>query len=126
MGTEVARTYDWSQRGEPGIMMDQRDRAYVRHGAERMLEVRTDLDDLGIRLLGSEQHPARVVFHFSSDEGHHSIVIEREDWDLLGAEPLAAVAGRRVVSEWRLRKSLAVTMPWQRPDAPQTGRFGAA
>jgi hypothetical protein len=107
-------------------MSDKRDRASVRHTTERLLEARQDLAEVGILLLGSEQHPARVVFHFSSDEGHHSIVVEREDWDLLGAEVLAAAAGRRVLSELRLRKSLAATMPWQRPDERRHDRFGAA
>jgi hypothetical protein len=107
-------------------MNDKRDRASVRHETERLLEERRDLAEVPIVLLGSEEHPSRVVFHFSSDEGHHSIVIERDDWDLLGAEVLAAAAGRRVLSEWRLRKSLAATMPWQQSGGSQESRFGAA
>lgn len=106
-------------------MSENADRTVTRHAAERMLESRQDLAALGIHLLGSEEHPARVVFHFSSDEGHHSIVIEREDWAVLGGEVLATSAGRRVLSEWRLRKSLDAAMHGEsRGTGP--GRFDAA
>jgi hypothetical protein len=108
-----------------GIMNEYADRTVSRHAAERLLEHKPELAVLGIRFLGSEEHPARVVFHFSSDEGHHSIVIEREDWAALGGEALALSAGRRVLSEWRLRKSLETASHGQR-HGPVSGRFDAA
>ena len=103
------------------------DRATLRGIAELILEARRDLVELGITLLGSEDHPSRVVFHFSSDEGHHSIAIERDDWAELPAEILAHDASRRVVAEWRRRQLLAAQMPWQsNNESFRASRFDAA
>ena len=72
--------------------------------AELVLEARDDLSDLGIVLLGSEEHRTRVVFHFASDQGEHSISIDREDWAELPGEYLAHEAARRVSAERRRRE----------------------
>lgn len=86
------------------MVMKSRAPASVRLAAELALESRDDLVELGIRLLGSEEHPARVVFHFSSDQGEHSICIEREDWAALPGDYLAHEAARRVAAERRRRE----------------------
>ena len=76
----------------------------VRLVAELVLKARDDLAELGIVLLGSEEHPARVVFHFASDHGEHSISIDREDWTELPGEYLAHEAARRVAAQRRRRE----------------------
>jgi hypothetical protein len=76
----------------------------VRLVAELVLEARDDLAELGIALLGSEEHRSRVVFHFASDQGEHSISIDREDWMELPGEYLAHEAARRVAAERRRRE----------------------
>lgn len=82
----------------------------VRLVAELVLEARDDLAELGIVLLGSEEHRTRVVFHFASDQGEHSISIDREDWAELPGEYLAHEAARRVAAE-RRRRELASREP---------------
>lgn len=84
--------------------MKSSDPVPVRLVAELVLEARDDLAELGIVLLGSEEHPARVVFHFASDHGEHSISIDREDWAELPGEYLAHEAARRVAAERRRRQ----------------------
>lgn len=83
----------------------------VRLVAELIIEARDDLAELGIVLLGSEEHRTRVVFHFASDQGEHSISIDREDWAELPGEYLAHEAARRVTAERRRREIAAHELP---------------
>ena len=78
--------------------MEDADRRFVREVAEEFLRARDDLRLRGIRVEDSTSEDGVVSFRFHSDEGEHSVRIDRPRWYEASPREIADEASREAMT----------------------------